>query len=109
MNIDIIISVEVLVFLLCVAYLLYKYSEKSVPFYVKISVYITWILCFSIIILLPLDIYYVIFNYYTYILLYYKLYFKKIIYYFSINCTIKYKFYNLLYFHFLCHFRNKFF
>jgi len=50
---------ELLAFLFFVAYLVYSYSAKSVPLYVLFFVYTSWLLSFSIVIILPLDIYYV--------------------------------------------------
>lgn len=44
-------------------WLLYTYSAKDVPFYVHAIVYITWLLCFSIVAIIPLDVYYVSYLY----------------------------------------------
>jgi hypothetical protein len=41
-----------------VAYLIYHYSLRSVGMLVKVSVYFTWLICFSSVVLLPFDIYY---------------------------------------------------
>ena len=53
------LAIEIIIFLLIVAILVYSYSKKEVPFYVKFFVFLTWSLCFCIVIILPLDIYYV--------------------------------------------------
>jgi len=50
---------EVVFFLLFVGYLVYSYSSKTVPLYVLFFVYTSWLLSFSIVVILPLDIYYV--------------------------------------------------
>ena len=50
---------ELLLFLLFVGYLVYSYSAKTVPNYVLFFVYTSWLLSFSVVVLLPLDIYYV--------------------------------------------------
>lgn len=55
--------VEVAAFLLFTGYLVYTYSSKSVAFYVLFFVYTSWLLSFSIVVILPLDIYYVNFYY----------------------------------------------
>lgn len=38
-------------------YLIYRYSANDVPFYVKVTVIIAWLLSFVLLIILPLDIY----------------------------------------------------
>jgi len=43
---------------LYVAYLIYQYSLRSVGILVKTSVYLTWLICFSNVVLLPFDVYY---------------------------------------------------
>lgn len=57
--------VEVAAFLLFTGYLVYTYSSKSVAFYVLFFVYTSWLLSFSIVVILPLDIYYVNFYYFN--------------------------------------------
>ena len=59
-----VVILQILVSLLYVAYLIYQYSIKSVGWLVKISVYCTWLICFSNVVLLPYDIYHSLeFNY----------------------------------------------
>ncbi len=53
--------IELLFILFYIAYLVYEYSMRSVPLYVKILVYVSWLLSFGFVFLVPLDIYYVIF------------------------------------------------
>ena len=43
---------------LYVYYLIYQYSLPQVSLHVKILVYLTWLFCFIIVVLLPYDIYY---------------------------------------------------
>lgn len=43
---------------LYVFYLIYQYSLPQVSVQVKILVYLTWLFCFVIVVLLPYDIYY---------------------------------------------------
>ena len=52
-----IVILQLIVSLLYVAYLIYQYSIKSVGLFVKISVYLTWFICFVNVVLLPYDIY----------------------------------------------------
>ncbi len=42
-----------------VAYLIYKYARKDTAIYVKILVYISWLLSIGIVFIVPLDVYYV--------------------------------------------------
>lgn len=51
--------IECSVFLIFVGYLVHEYSSKKVPMYVKIISYISWVISFGFVFLLPLDIYYV--------------------------------------------------
>lgn len=51
--------IEVLIVFFVTAYLLYKYAAREVPYYVFFLVYITWLLCFCVVALLPLDVFYV--------------------------------------------------
>lgn len=53
------IIIEFIVLIVYVAYLVKEYSAREVPTYVIILVYISWILNFGIVTILPLDIYYV--------------------------------------------------
>lgn len=53
-----IVVVQIVASFLYVAYLIYQYSLKSVGIFVKISVYLTWLICFSNVILLPYDVYF---------------------------------------------------
>lgn len=50
--------IECSVFLIFVGYLVHEYSSKKVPMYVKIISYISWVISFGFVFLLPLDIYY---------------------------------------------------
>jgi hypothetical protein len=45
-----------------VAFLVYEYAEKEVPLYVKFLTFISWVTSFSIVLLVPHDIYYVCIN-----------------------------------------------
>ncbi len=53
------IFIETVVYLGFVYYNVENFSNKDVPFYLKMLVFLCWSLSFNIIILLPLDIYYV--------------------------------------------------
>lgn len=46
-------------FVLFISYLIYYYSQKSVKFYVRLVVFLSWAITFSPLVLLPEDIYYV--------------------------------------------------
>ena len=48
---------QLLLFLLFIGYLVYHYSMKSVSMWVKVTVYLSWILSFGFVFILPLDIY----------------------------------------------------
>lgn len=50
------VLIQIVLSLLYVAYLIYQYALSSVGWFVKISVYFTWLLCFGSIVLLPYDI-----------------------------------------------------
>lgn len=50
------VSVQIVLSLGYVGYLVYQYALGSVGWFVKISVYSTWLLCFGTIVLLPYDI-----------------------------------------------------
>ncbi len=54
---NIFVIVQIILSLGYVAYLVYIYSLKNVPIGIKILVFITWFLSFSIVFILPLDIY----------------------------------------------------
>ena len=53
-----IVILQIIASVIYVAYLIYCYSLKSVGWFVKISVYLTWLICFGNVVLLPFDIYY---------------------------------------------------
>ena len=53
-----IVILEIIASMLYVAYLIYQYSLRSVGLFVKVSVYLTWLICFSNVVLLPYDIYF---------------------------------------------------
>jgi hypothetical protein len=53
-----IIILQIIASFLYVAFLIYNYSIKTVGPFVKISVYLTWLICFSNVILLPYDVYF---------------------------------------------------
>ena len=50
---------EIILLLIIAACLLTKYAAKDVPYYVLIPVYVTWFLCYGVVAIVPLDIYYV--------------------------------------------------
>ena len=60
-----IVILQIVLSFLYVAYLIYNYSIKSVGIFVKISVYCTWLICFSNVVLLPYDIYHSLESNYT--------------------------------------------
>ncbi len=51
-----IVVVQIVLMLLYVAYLIYQYALPQVPPAVKVLVYLSWLLSFSIVIILPYDI-----------------------------------------------------
>jgi hypothetical protein len=55
-----IIIIESFLLVLYICYVIYSYSAKDVPFYVKLLALLSWLLSFSLIIILPLEIYFVI-------------------------------------------------
>ena len=55
----IVIGIQSAVLVLYLSYVIYSYSAKDVPFYVKLMALISWLLSFSLIIILPLEIYFV--------------------------------------------------
>ncbi|CAD8073309.1 unnamed protein product [Paramecium sonneborni] len=66
---------EGLTLLFYVGYLVREYSQQQVPFYVKLLTYISWILSFGIVFIIPHDIYYTLNDYgdgYEYIVLLWK-------------------------------------
>ena len=50
---------EIILLIFLVGALLYEYTSKKVPKYVIPIVYISWLLSFGVILLLPIDLYYV--------------------------------------------------
>ncbi len=50
---------EFLIFTLTIAYNVQLYSSKDIPRYIKLLVFLSWILCFIVILVLPFDIYFV--------------------------------------------------
>jgi hypothetical protein len=61
----IIVAVQIILALLYVAYLIYQYAMPEVTPAVKILVYLTWLLSFIIVVLLPYDIYHSLQSDYT--------------------------------------------
>lgn len=61
----IIVAVQIVLALLYVAYLIFQYSLPSVTPAVKILVYLTWLLSFIIVVLLPYDVYHSLQSDYT--------------------------------------------
>ena len=57
---ELLLIIEILILILVVIYMTYIYSMKSVSIYVKLVVLISWIVCFSYLFIVPLDIHYVI-------------------------------------------------
>jgi hypothetical protein len=53
-----IIIVQIVASFLYVAFLVYNYSIQTVGVFVKTSVYLTWLICFSNVIILPYDVYF---------------------------------------------------
>ena len=53
------IFIVTIIYLTLVYYFVDNFSSKDVPFYLKILVFMCWSMSFIIIIILPLDIYYV--------------------------------------------------
>lgn len=51
--------IEVVCLCVFTAYLVNEYAQREVPLYVKILTFISWIMSFGIVFLLPHDIYYV--------------------------------------------------
>lgn len=49
-------SIATSILILSVLYLVWDYSAKDVPLYIKILTFISWILTFSIALILPIDI-----------------------------------------------------
>jgi hypothetical protein len=54
---SVILALQIILTLLYVAYLIHQYSMLQVNWVVKILVYITWLLSFIIVVMLPYDIY----------------------------------------------------
>ena len=52
----IIYTIETLLLLCYIYYLVWEYSAKDVPFYIKTLTYFSWLLTFSIVLILPIDI-----------------------------------------------------
>ena len=50
---------EIILLVFFVGALIYEYASKKVPKYVIPIVYISWLLSFGVIVLLPMDLYYV--------------------------------------------------
>ena len=48
--------VESLILLGYVLYLVWEYSAKDVPFHIKTLTFLSWLLTFSIVLVLPIDI-----------------------------------------------------
>ncbi len=51
------VAAQIIIALLYVAYLIYQYSLPQINIIIKILVYFTWFLSFSIVFLLPYDVY----------------------------------------------------
>ncbi len=67
---------EFLVLFILVGYLVYEYSAKRVPLYVKLVCYFSWLTSFGIIVVIPLDIYFVITNSKAKFIIFYQLNFS---------------------------------
>ena len=50
------VIVQIILSFLYVGYLVYQYALRTVGWFVMVSVYFTWLLCFGTIVLLPFDI-----------------------------------------------------
>jgi hypothetical protein len=59
---EILLIIEIILLILVVGYMTYEYSMKSVSIYIKLIVLFSWIVSFSYLNIVPLDIYYVIIN-----------------------------------------------
>ena len=55
---ELVVAVEISVLLAVIAYLLYSYAAEYVPGWVNAVVYVSWLSSFSIVLILPIDIYY---------------------------------------------------
>ena len=51
--------IEIILLILYVIFLVNEYSAKSVPMYIKILTFISWLMSFGIVLVIPHDIYYV--------------------------------------------------
>jgi len=60
------IAVEISAIFLTTLYLLNRYAAKDISILTKILILIPWFLCFLIIILVPLDVYFVNFKMYSF-------------------------------------------
>jgi hypothetical protein len=60
---DFYIFLEVVAFLFIVGKYLHNYAEEEIEKHILFFVYLTWAICFSVVIILPLDIYYVLLIY----------------------------------------------
>jgi hypothetical protein len=54
---DLFSLLELIVLLLILALLVYEYAAKDVALYVKILVYVSWLLSFGFLFIVPLDVY----------------------------------------------------
>ncbi|KRX05262.1 hypothetical protein PPERSA_00563 [Pseudocohnilembus persalinus] len=55
---ELITIIELVSFLLCVAYLVYYYSIKSISLHIKLLTYFSWVISFGFLFIVPLDVYY---------------------------------------------------
>lgn len=51
--------IEIIVLVIYVGYLVFEYASKDVPGYIKFLTFISWVISFSIVFIIPHDIYYV--------------------------------------------------
>lgn len=51
--------IEWLIMFVLVGYLVYDYASKDAPLYVKITCFISWIFSFGIVVIIPMDVYFV--------------------------------------------------
>lgn len=59
---DFVQILEGLILISVVGYLVYEYSAKENPMHVKLTCFFSWIFSFGIVVIIPLDVYYVLNN-----------------------------------------------
>ena len=59
------ILIETLVYLALVYYAVENFSCKDIPYYLKLLIFLCWAMAFNIVIILPIDIFYVLLAYFS--------------------------------------------